>query len=312
MSHYTCLFCILLVSGAILAEQKKLRHAVNLGEPVHFECLLPETFSKYILAIFQLMSRGKILSTCSAAIRDGASECYKPNDADQTVMWALHHDTGILNTVEAIKLVTSPTDAGIYSCNLELFPKALRRECPNGCQDKLPATLSELEIIPPLHPIPMVNHEIFELVEFQVFRPDILVGCFFSAADINNATISISNLDVSIEPNELFNLSKNNTHYVLKCCAKEQCISIRLRFNETSPSKKFYLPVRDFQSGNIIEKSARIIHKKKGDICGSAPTHAKIKLPSISSMLEFFSAITAIAMLAATLAAALVIAVLTA
>ena len=127
-----------------------------------------------------------------------------------------------------------------------------------------------------------------------------------------NAWDQTSNLDVSIEPNELFNLSKNNTHYVLKCCAKEQCISIRLRFNETSPSKKFYLPVRDFQSGNIIEKSARIIHKKKGDICGSAPTHAKIKLPSISSMLEFFSAIAAIAMLAATLAAALVIAVLTA
>ena len=312
MNYYTYLFCILSAFGTSLAEQKKLKHAVKLGEPVHFECVLPETFSKYIFAIFRLKRKGEILSTCNAVVRDGGSQCYKSNDTDKTVKWAILHDRSILDAVEAIKLVTSPMDAGIYSCNLELFPKSANPGCPDDCQNESPTTSSELEIIPPLYPIPMINHKIFMQAEFRVTLPDILVGCFFSVADKNNIMISISHLDVSIEPNELFDLPKNDTYYDLKCCIREQCISVKLSFNETSPSKKFYLPVRNLQFGGVIEKSARIIHKRKGDICGSAPTHAKFKLPSVGLLFEIFNAVAAIVMLAASLAAALVIVMLTA
>ena len=311
MNYYACILCILSAFGTSLAEPKKLKHAVKLGEPVHFECVLPETFSRYIFAIFRLKRKGEILSTCNAVVRDGESQCYKSNDTDKTVKWAILHDKSLLDAVEAIKLVTSPMDAGIYSCNLELFPKSVNPGCPDDCQDNSPITFSELEIIPPIHPIPMINHKIFEQAEFYATLPDILVGCFFSETDKDSTMISISHLDVSIEPNELFDLPKNNTHYDLKCCIRKQCVDVMLSFNETFPSKKFYLPVRDLQFGGVIEKSARIIHKKKGDICGSAPTHAKFKFPSIGSLFEFFSAVAAVIMLTASLAAALVIAILT-
>ncbi len=312
MRNYFCLLWILSIFKTSFADQRKTRLVVELGKPMHLACNLPETFTDYIMATFKLMKKGKVLSTCRTVIMDGGSQCSKSNNTDQNIKWGLMYHKDNLDAVEAIKVVTSPMDAGVYSCNLELLPKLSKHKCSGVCQDRSSATFSEIEISPPIHPVPMINHEAFQSKEFQMTQSDTSVGCFFDSTNKKNQTIFISDLNLSTEPNELFDLTKGNTHYLLKCCAEEQCLSIKLNSNNSSHSKKFYLPVRDFQFKNIVEKSGRIIQKKKGDICGAAPAFTRTNFRDIESVFKFLGTFAAIVVLSGTLAANLVIATLTA
>lgn len=311
MKGYSCFLYFFIAFCKGSANQLRKEHAVKLGEPVHFTCNLHSKMRDYFFATFNLESKGKVLSSCKTLTVDSGTLCEKPNNTDKTIEWSLFYDRNVLNAVEAIKLVTSPMDAGVYSCVLMLQPNLLEKECLDKCQNKPLYTISELEIIPSSRPIPMINYVMLKTREFQMEQPDVLIGCFFNAESEENLAMTISNLDVSIKPNELFDPSKKDAHYTLQCCDGNECISIKLISDNSSPFKRFYLPTRDLQINNVIVKSARVIQKKTGDICGAAPRRIEYQLQDVWSLITFFSAIAATVAMVITFIVQLALAILT-